>query len=211
MSNLKPKNIHNILKYLPELQIRLDYATKDNFTGEIVPGYEAKIPYLTTKAIKQLEKALKRFVTDGFNIIIFDTYRPLRAVNYFYHEWRLVDDNKDLKDYYYPNITKEDLFEIGYLSKRSTHCRASTIDMGLINSKTKELVNFGTPFDFFGEESHTINNLVSLDIIEIRNYFVSIMQEAHFKNYEKEWWHFTLSNEPYSNTYFDFTIKEYNE
>lgn len=211
MSKIKNSNILSIKEQIPEIELRLDYAIKENFTGDIVPGYSEKIAYLTREAIQALALAHKKFISDGYNIIVFDAYRPLSSVHYFYQQWRLMKDVESLKKYYYPAHSKEELFEIGYLSKRSSHCRASTIDMGLIELKSKKLVDFGTPFDFFGEKSHTFHQDLSKDIIDKRMYFINVMKQANFKNYDKEWWHFTLNNEPYPDTYFDFEIKEYNE
>ena len=208
MSKIKAKDILTLNKELPEVQLRLDYATKENFTSDIVPGYNKKIAYLTKAAIENLANASEQFRDDGFQIIVFDAYRPLSAVHYFYQQWRLLADNPKDKSYYYPDLSKEDLFEIGYLSKRSSHCRASTIDMGLIQKSNKEFVDFGTPFDFFGEKSHTAYQDLSQEIKEKREYFVEVMHKANFKNYSKEWWHFTLNDEPYPETYFDFPIDD---
>tara|TARA_B100001971_G_C18268036_1_gene596473 strand:- start:45952 stop:46611 length:660 start_codon:yes stop_codon:yes gene_type:complete len=195
---------------LPEITYRIDYATKENFTGDIVPGYHAKLAYFSSPATNALNNARNNFLKDNFEIIIFDTYRPMQAVKYFYQDWINTPINTELQNIYFPNLTKNDLFEIGYLSKKSTHCRGSTIDMGLINKKTKELIDFGTIFDFFGELSHTENSNITKEQKEMRTYLTKVMSEAGFKNYSMEWWHFTLENEPYPDTYFDFEIKDKN-
>ena len=204
------KEFSTLNKELPEIHLRMDYAIKDNFTGDIVKGYYDKIAFLTKPAIKSLAKAMEEFKKDDFQIIIFDTYRPMQAVKYFYQEWAKKPIDKELKQKYFPKLSKADLFEIGYLSKKSSHCRGSTIDMGLIN-KEGHLVDFGTCFDFFGEESHTNFEKLKKEVKENRKYFVEIMQRNGFKNYSKEWWHFNLTNEPFPETYFDFKVEDQNE
>lgn len=203
-----PAEFTTLNNEIPDLTYRMDYATKENFTGDIVPGYHSKRAYFTKAATNALVNARNKFLKDNLDIIIFDTYRPMQAVKYFYQEWINTPINIELQKKYFPNLTKADLFEIGYLSKKSTHCRGSTIDMGLINKKDNSLIDFGTIFDFFGELSHTDNPNITKEQKAMRTYLTKSMSEAGFRNYHMEWWHFTLENEPYPDTYFDFEIKD---
>jgi D-alanyl-D-alanine dipeptidase len=205
----KLKNHFSILNHIePKIIYRIDYATNDNFTGSKVPGYEQKLAILTNKCIDHLLKAQSLFQVDGFNIIIFDAYRPMKAVSYFLNTWSKEADNLDIKQKYFPTHTKNELFEKGYLSKKSSHCRGSTVDIGLVDSKNNQLIDFGTIFDFFGTESHTEFQDINKEFKDMRKYLCNIMAQCGFRNYHKEWWHFTLIDEPNTENYYDFNIKE---
>jgi D-alanyl-D-alanine dipeptidase len=186
---------------------QIDYATPNNFTGNIVKGYEEPLAILSNEAIEALTKAQSRFQLDGYTIIIYDAYRPMKAVKYFLNEWSITSDIKELKEKYYPDFSKLELFEEGYLSKRSSHCRGSTLDMGLIDIKNKKPMNFGTIFDFFGELSHTQNTMINKEHQDNRKYLCETMQQYGFRNYHKEWWHFTLDKEKNIDIYYDFDVK----
>lgn len=203
---MRPDNIVNIQGIDPSIIVQLAYLGSDNFTGMKVPGYFSNTAYLTMKtalALKAVQKSLKQ---KNLSLFIFDAYRPLKAVNYFANEWSQGPDNNDLKNRFYPNVPKEELVPSGYLSKRSSHSRGGTVDLALYDLDKKELLDFGSEFDFFDPKSFTLSNEISSIAQENRKLLVTKMKKQNFKNYSKEWWHFTYNDEEYPNTYFDFDV-----
>jgi len=196
----------------PRIFKSMAYATPYNFLGRVVKGYQASVCILTEQAATALIKL--QTVLDqqhpGLCIKIFDAYRPVRSVTDFI-EWAQDPSDQKMKDHCYPTLNKPDLFEQGYISKRSAHSRGSTVDLTLVNVLQQfpdaiEL-DMGTPIDFFGEASHTHNPTISEKAKANRALLLSLMEAQGFENYEFEWWHFTLKNEPFPDTYFDFPIE----
>lgn len=204
---VKPDNIIDIKIMMPDILVNLSYATKDNFTGQIVPGYEDNISFMSTEAAMALRLAHNEAKSFGLNFKIFDSYRPITAVEFFYNNWRLQEDQPEMKQRFYPYLTKEDLFQIGYVATRSSHSRASTADLTLVDLKTNEELDMGTEFDYFGEESHTAYKNISAEQKRNRLLLKSLMEKNGFVNFKNEWWHFRLENEPYQNG-FDFLVKK---
>jgi len=215
----------------PSIQLEMRYASNDNFVGERIEGYEASVCYLAQPAAEALAALQQSVSADGFSLIMFDCYRPQRAVDHFVR-WSL-DLGQTTKNDYYPRIDKSALFDQGYIAHRSGHTRGSTIDAGLIRrleagegspqrnqavrplvcqahseqSRARGHVDFGSDYDCFDELSHTNSTLVSEAARANRAYLVKKMSEFGFVNYEKEWWHFTFQPEQFPNTYFDFPIR----
>ncbi len=190
----------------PSIETQLRYITTDNFVGKKVDGYQkdtciVSIP--TAKALKEVQTKLKKF---GLSLKIYDSYRPQQAVDHFVR-WAKVLGDTLTKQKYYPNVKKEDLFELGYIAAKSGHTRGSTVDLTIIDKKTGKELDMGSTWDFFGTASHPnypqINKEQRANRLLLRN----LMLEAGFKPYEKEWWHFTLKEEPFPETYFNFPIK----
>jgi len=198
----------SIKQEIPTIIERMDYATTQNFTGSIVPGYNKTLALATKECVLQLKKVSQELEKNNLSFVIYDAYRPMQAVEYFYNQWKTLEEDVLLKNKYYPTLTKKDLFEIGYLSTRSTHCRGSTVDIGLYDLKNKKELDFGSIFDFFGELSHTHNQEINSHAKDNRNYLLKVMETNGFKNYDKEWWHFTLDHEPFPDKYFNFEIKD---
>ena len=187
------------------IQTDLRYSTKDNFTGRIVDGYKSNraiISYDAAKSLVQVQNELrKRYLS----LKIFDAYRPQRSVNYF------INWSKDLSDsinkiIYYPKINKSQLFPMGYIAERSGHSRGSTVDLTIVNNKTNKELDMGTPYDFFGPESSTDFSNITDKQRSNRILLLEAMTKNGFKNYPKEWWHYTLELEPF-NHYFNFVIE----
>lgn len=123
---------------------------------------------------------------------------------------RWASDVNDIrtKEYFYPNVNKKDLFDLGFVSKKSGHSRGSTVDLTLVNMKTGESIDMGGGFDYFGELSHSDYQEITIEQYNNRLLLRNIMVECGFKTIKSEWWHFTLIDEPFKDTYFDFDVKK---
>ena len=186
------------------IQTDLRYSTKDNFTGRIVDGYKSNRAIISYDAAKSLVQVQNELRKRNLSLKIFDAYRPQRSVNYF------INWSKDLSDtinkiIYYPKINKSQLFPMGYIAERSGHSRGSTVDLTIVNNKTNKELDMGTPYDFFGPESSTDFSNITDKQRSNRVLLLEVMTENGFKNYPKEWWHYTLELEPF-NYYFNFVI-----
>ena len=185
--------------------VNLKYYSSENFTGQFVEGYHSNNAILTKESALALSKAQDDFNKLGYSLILYDAYRPQRAVNFFV-QWSKNLNYTINKRIYYPNIKKSELFELGYIAYKSGHSRGSTVDVSLVEISTNKVLDMGTVFDYFGVESHTFFDDISEKQKSNRLILYEIMSNNGFKNYSKEWWHFTLKNEPYQK-YFDFLIK----
>lgn len=208
-SDALPDNFVYVSEVIPDIRSDLRYYKTDNFLGRRVDGYLKPRLILTNQAAQALKGVQAELVGFGLCLKVFDGYRPQRAVNDFVRWGKDLNDKK-MKSEYYPRVRKEELFEKGFIAKRSGHSRGSTVDLTieLINgpSKTVEL-DMGAPFDFFGPESAADSPLVSPEHRAHRMLLRLIMEKHGFEPYAKEWWHFTLKDEPYKNTYFDFPVQ----
>lgn len=201
-----PKGFVYVTDYIPHISVDLKYFGKHNFLGKKVDGYEANKVILTERATMALQKIEKELNKEGLGLKVYDAYRPQTAVNHFK---RWAKDIKDtlMRKEFYPKVDKRDLFKKGFIASRSGHSRGSTIDLTIIDLKTKKELDMGAPFDFFGEESGhgypKLNSTQKQNRLKLKK----IMEKYGFRAYNKEWWHYTLNNEPYQKTYFDFKIK----
>lgn len=213
--------------YVENFEFSLRYFGEDNFVGAKIDGYEREVVIVTKETAIALSKVQLQVNSDGFNLVVYDSYRPQRAVNHFIR-WTEDETDQKTKSWFYPNIEKSKIFELGYLSKRSGHSRGSTIDLSLIeqnknlhkiaahsrklldNSEITFLddgsLDMGSSFDLLDSASHYENNLISAEHKERRNYLKDTMVKHGFKPYSKEWWHFTLENEPFPDIFFDFPV-----
>jgi len=183
----------------------LKYASTDNFTGHIVPGYKAKVLYLSKQATMQLIKCIEVFNEHNLKIKIFDGYRPQKAVDFFV-DWRSMPEDMQLKKRFHPTYTKEELFLNRFIMSPSSHSRGSTVDLTLVDHHGKEL-DMGTEFDFFHATSNTYAPNLPTHVVKNRALLCDTLEAYGFKNLETEWWHYTLINEPYADQYFDFDIE----
>lgn len=187
------------------IETDLRYASTNNFIGKPIEGYNSTKLILTTKtalALKEVQKDLNKL---GYGLKIWDAYRPQRAVNHFKRWAKDLNDTLQ-KQEYYPNEKKKNLFKHGYIASRSGHSRGSTVDLTIIYQQTKQEVDMGSPYDFFGEISGFYFEEISVEQRKNRALLRAFMIKHNFKPYNKEWWHFTLRNETFSKTYFDFEI-----
>jgi D-alanyl-D-alanine dipeptidase len=205
--NKIPPEFCNLVDVVPNLVYREDYYGVNNFVGEKIIGYDKPWALMTKTAALYLQKAALELEQLSLGFIVFDSYRPQSAVEHFYR-WS-QEPGPDYNSIYYPDIKKSQLFEEGYLAKKSSHSRGSTIDLSLYDLKTKKELDMGTIFDFFHETSHTFHENLPLEIKTRRKFFVDLMRKYNFRNYSKEWWHFTLIDEPYPSIYFQFRVNEF--
>lgn len=189
---------------VPDAVIDLKYFTGDNFMGRRADGYEAPKPSLTAQAADALKQAADELRSLGYRIVVFDAFRPARAVADFV---RWCEDESDPGNpAHYPRVPKNEFFRRGYLAARSTHSRGSAIDLGLIGADGKE-TDMGGMFDLFDPVSHPDYTGLSPEQLKNREILAQAMFRAGFKPMSTEWWHFTLKNEPYPDTYFDFPVR----
>ncbi len=201
-----PKGFVYIKEQIPNIEIELRYNSTNNFLGKKVKGYNSNKAILTqkaTKALKNIQKELNQF---NLGLKIFDGYRPQKAVNNFV-EWAKDLNNTLKKDKYYPTIDKKNLFRDGYIASKSGHSRGSTVDLTIIDLNSKNELDMGSGFDFFGKISWVKYKDITYQQRANRLLLHSIMTKNGFKSYNQEWWHFTLKNEPFPNKYFDFDIE----
>ena len=200
------KNFIYLKELIPKLRSDLRYYGSNNFIGKPIEGYNKPKILLTTEAANALKKVQDELERIGFGLLIYDAYRPQQATDHFV---RWSNDMADtlMKDDFYPNINKKDLFKLGYISKKSGHSRGSTVDLTIVSLKTKHILNMGSPYDLFDEKSHTEYPNITKNQRALRLLLKRRMEKHGFKSYEKEWWHFTLKNEPFPDTYFDFPIE----
>jgi len=201
-----PKGFTYVTNEIPSVVVELRYYSTNNFVGDTISGYKKSRLILSKKAVDQLKKVQKALNPQGLGLKIFDAYRPQTAVNHFV-EWARILGDTLMKGEFYPEVEKQDLFKEGYIASRSGHSRGSSIDLTLINLESGEELDMGSPFDFFGKRSwvkaQDITDAQKLN----RQLLQSVMNNYGFKSYSKEWWHFTLNNEPFPNTYFDFPVE----
>ena len=194
-------------EYVPGIRWDAKYATWDNFTGKPVDGYLANRIVGTRALCGALERAREKAGSLGFGLLLWDGYRPQRAVDCFLHWSRQPEDGRT-KPRHYPNIDRSEMFIKGYVAAKSGHSRGSTVDLTLYHLATGELAAMGGDHDLMDPVSH--HGAREITQVEARNrqYLRSVMEACGFSSYDAEWWHYTLRDEPYPGTYFDFPIVE---
>lgn len=211
-SDIKPRKIPSdfviVSDVVPDVILEIRYYSGFNFIGKRFPLYNSPVAILTKEAANALKKANDILKSQGYILKIWDAYRPQSSVNYIARWIKDAGDNK-MKEFFYPDIDKKDLFELGYIVKHSGHSRGSTVDLTIVDMKTGKEIDMGSPFDFFGEISHHGTALISKDQENNRQILKEAMEAAGFDFYCSEWWHYTLKDEPYSDDYFDFEINNY--
>lgn len=204
-----PEEFVDVAEVIPSLVVDLRYVTKNNFVGRPVDGYEHSRCVLTREAAKALKQVQDELRPYRLGLKVFDAYRPQRAVDHFVR-WSRNESDQQTKEKFYPDVAKGDLFSQGYIATRSGHSRGSTIDLTIVSlakGDTPQELDMGTPFDFFGRESWIDSTKVSPQQRANRLLLREIMTKHGFRPYDKEWWHFTLQDEPYPETYFDFPVR----
>jgi D-alanyl-D-alanine dipeptidase len=181
------------------------YATWDNFTGKPVDGYQANRIVGTRALCAALERAREKAAYSGFGLLLWDGYRPQVAVDCFLR-WSQQPEDERTKQRHYPNIDRPEMFERGYVAVKSGHGRGGAVDLTLYDLATGELAPMGGGHDLMDPVSHhTAAGITDAEAAN-RQHLRSIMEACGFMAYEREWWHYTLTHEPYPNTYFDFPI-----
>lgn len=191
--------------YVPHAVQEIRYFSTYNFIGERIDGYEEPCALLTKEAARALKAVSNEMLVRGYRLKVFDAYRPACAVRSFVL-WGIEDQDIRMKEYFYPELNKDDLFVKGYIAKRSSHSRGSTVDLTLLDMKSGKELDMGSPFDFFGEISHPDYRGITEEQFENRRILRNAMIRNGFTPFDCEWWHFTLTEEPYPDIYFEFPV-----
>ena len=229
-ANAAAQDFVSIADVDPTIVVELRYATPHNFVGKPIDGYHAEKCMLTREAAAALAQVQSDIKPFGYGLKVYDCYRPQRGVNHFMAWAKDIDDQK-MKNEFYPRVDKRESFKLGYIAEKSGHSRGSTIDLTMIPLPAQPTrayregerlhdctlparkrfpdnsLDMGTGYDCFDPLAATANPAVNAEQRKNRLLLKSAMEKRGFKNYEKEWWHFTLANEPFPQTYFDVEIR----
>jgi zinc D-Ala-D-Ala dipeptidase len=188
------------------LLVDMRYFGDNNFVGETIDGYERPRCLLSARAATALATVGHDLAARGLGLKAFDCYRPQRAVAHFVRWAHAIDDVKR-KGEFYPDVDKRNLFKEGYIAERSGHSRGSTLDLTLVRRADSVELDMGSPFDFFSPKSWPSDATIGTQARQNRALLAEAMSRGGFRPYDKEWWHFTLVDEPYRETYFDFPVR----
>ena len=191
--------------FIPSIVQEIRYYSSFNFIGDRIDGYEEPIALRTKEAARALKSVANEMNVKGYRLKIFDTYRPTTAVKHFIM-WGIEDQDVRMKPYFYPEVEKQELFSKGYIAKRSSHSRGSTVDLTLLDMAKGKEVDMGSQFDWFGEESHPDYRGITDEQFANRMFLREAMLRNGFLPIDCEWWHFTLADEPYPDRYFEFPV-----
>jgi D-alanyl-D-alanine dipeptidase len=194
-------------EFIPGVRWDAKYATWDNFTGKPVNGYLANRIVGTRALCAALQSAREEAASHGFGLLLWDGYRPQRAVDSFLR-WSEQPEDGRTKHRHYPNIDRPEMFENGYVAAKSGHSRGSTVDLTLYHLESGDLAAMGGDHDLMDSISHHGAEGISRAAADNRRRLRSIMETSGFSSYACEWWHYTLKDEPYPDTYFNFPITQ---
>lgn len=216
----------NVTDMVPDAILEIRYYGTYNFVGERIDGYEAPTALLTKKAAEALKRVGDDVRSQGYRLKIYDAYRPQKGVDHFVR-WSKDLKATEMKQYFYPDLDKSVLFEQEYIMEKSGHTRGSTVDLTLFDMASEKELDMGGTFDWFGPESHpdfcgnpetgeyTGDNhkspkgrSITAEQFAHRMILRKAMLDNGFKPLDSEWWHFTLKNEPFPDTYFTFPVKQ---
>ena len=204
---------------VPDAILEIRYFGTYNFVGKRIDGYEQPTALLTRQAADSLRAVSDDVMRLGYRLKIYDAYRPQKAVDHFVR-WATAVEDTLMKRYFYPNLDKSVLFEQDYIAEKSGHTRGSTVDLTLFDMATEKELDMGGTFDWFGHESHPDfggnpetgvympNDSITAEQFAHRMILRNAMLRHGFKALDSEWWHFTLKNEPFPDTYFSFPVRE---
>ena len=202
---MDPSGFVVLADYVPHIMQEIRYYSTYNFIGERIDGYEEPCAILTLEAARALKAVSAEMLVQGYRLKVFDAYRPSRAVKHFVL-WGIEDQDVRMKPYFYPEMEKQELFSRGYVASKSSHSRGSTVDLTLLDMNTGKELDMGSPFDLFSEVSHPDYRGITQAQYENRMLLQRAMLRSGFEPIDCEWWHFTLGQEPYPDTYFDFPV-----
>jgi D-alanyl-D-alanine dipeptidase len=190
---------------VPGLRWDAKYSTEDNFTGKPVDGYLVNRVAGTRMLCAALENAQDKAASLGFGLLVWDGYRPQRAVDCFLR-WSRQPEDGSTKSRYYPNIDRSDMVRKGYVAPRSGHSRGSAVDLTLYDPATGDIAAMGGDHDLMDSISHHGAPGIGEVAARNRQHLRTIMETCGFRSYVREWWHYTLREEPHPDTYYDFPI-----
>lgn len=223
-----PSGFSTLTRVDDSIELDMRYVGNNNFVGRPINGYLAPACILTTPAADALAQVQAQANLQGYSLKVYDCFRPQRAVDHFV-AWAADPDDDKMKSAFYPDVPKDELFARGYIAQRSGHSRGSTVDLTLVRLGTLQpeadpmagydcrgseaerfpdnSINMGTSYDCFDALSHTDNPAVGDDVLANRHLLRELMEAAGFVNYDQEWWHYSLRDEPFPDQYFDFPIQ----
>lgn len=191
--------------YVPGIIQEIRYFSTYNFVGDRIDGYEEPVAIISKEAARAVKEISNLAMVNGYRLKVFDAYRPAKAVRHFVL-WGIEDLDLRMKPFFYPDLQKQELFKKGYIASKSSHSRGSTIDLTLLDMQTGKELDMGSPFDFFSEMSHPDYRGITDEQYNNRMILQDLMTQNGFKPIDCEWWHFTLENEPFPDTYFEFPL-----
>jgi D-alanyl-D-alanine dipeptidase len=197
----------NITDVVPDAILEIRYFGTYNFVGTRIDGYLQPTALLTKEAAAALKDVSDEMIAKGYRLKIYDAYRPQCAVDHFVR-WAADVPDTLMKRYFYPDLDKSVLFEQDYIMAKSGHTRGSTVDLTLFDMATEKEVDMGGTFDWFGVESHPDYTAITEQQFTNRMLLRDAMLRHGFKPLESEWWHFTLADEPYKDTYFNHPVTQ---
>ena len=201
-----PEGFCYLHEVIDDLILDMRYAGTHNFVGDVIDGYEAPYAIMTVEAANALKEAADEFRQLGYRIMVFDAYRPQRAVRHFVR-WAYDEDDKRMQEEFYPEFKKKILMvDQGYIARNSSHCRGSAVDLTLTDMEGNPL-DMGTGFDYFGKKAWHGAKGMTEEQEKNRELLKEIMEKHNFRFYEKEWWHYKLLGEPFTENGFDFPVK----
>jgi len=193
----------------PDIAEDIKYAGSDNFVGTPVDGYAAAKCYLLRPAAVALAKVERDLHAKHQRLLLWDCYRPARAVSHFVRWGGDLADQRT-KAAHYPHLDKRVLLG-DYIAPRSGHSRGATMDLTLMQCDARDEhcapLDMGTPFDYFDPLANTDNPDVTPAQRAHRDLLREAMRRGGFRNYAFEWWHYTLEPEPAPDTYYDLPIR----
>ena len=190
---------------VPGIVQEIRYYSTYNFIGDRIDGYEEPVAICTKEAARALKAVSNELNVQGYRLKVFDAYRPACAVRHFVL-WGIEDLDLRMKPFFYPDLEKQELFVKGYVASQSSHSRGSTVDLTLLDMATGKEVDMGSPFDMFSEISHPDYTGITGEQYANRMRLQKAMVRGGFVPIDNEWWHFTLADEPYPDTYFEFPV-----
>ena len=202
---MDPSGFVLVSDLIPHVVQEIRYFSTYNFIGDRIDGYEEPCALLTKEAARALKNVCGELMVQGYRLKVFDAYRPVCAVKHFVL-WGIEDQDIRMKPYFYPGLEKQELFAKGYIAKLSSHSRGSTVDLTLLDMSTGKELDMGSPFDLFSEVSHPDYRGITDEQYRNRMILQRAMVRNGFRPLDCEWWHFTLEDEPYPNTYFEFPV-----
>lgn len=224
-----PKNFVYLDQVDPTIMQDMMYYNSRNFIGQKINGYNSPRAIMTKETALALRDIQQEIKQDNYSLVVYDAYRPVKAVQHFVDWSKDINDQK-MKEHYYPHLNKAEIFELGYVAARSSHSRGSTVDLTIIelgktvnanqNSTLRVLkdgrlipycddntVDMYSSVDLMDRVSSHDSELIEEQYLQNRNYLRNKMRKYGFQEYSVEWWHYTLLNEPYHDQYFDFDVK----
>jgi len=201
-----PEGFVYLDELIPDALFEIRYASDYNFVGAIIDGYKAPLAIMTEEAAQALKKVNEELKQSGYVLLVYDAYRPTKAVDHF-KRWAQDVSDTSMKDVFYPNVDKSQVFKLGYVASKSGHSRGSTVDLTIADAATGIPADMGSPYDFFGDVSGHGTKEITPEQTANRELLKNAMVKRGFKPYNKEWWHYTLKDEPHPKKYFDFDVE----